>query len=1071
MSIEHHISGPQYWRSLEQLAETPEVLARIEAEFPNYSPDEIRGLSRRKFMKLMAASMALAGIGLGGCRRWPRETLAPQTSNVEGRIPGLSEHFATVMELDGVGHGLLVTSYEGRPIKIEGNSLHPMARVAEKYGSAGVFAQASVLELYDPERSRTPVSRTGNETKPQTWDEFRAAAAKMFGGAGAGVAVLTEAASGPTFADLRERFLKKFAGAKWYEYEPISGDAEREGTREAFGQPLRPMMHLDKAAVVFALDADFLGVHPAHTRYANDWVGRRKSADANKTMSRVYVAESRFSITGAVADHRLPMRPSRALAIMTNVAARLGITGTASAVGELSAAESRFVDAVAHDLKAAGKNAVVTAGAHVSPQVQALAMQVNAALGAIGNTLTLFAVPDAARPTHASAIAQLAKDIQSGAVHTLLILGGNPAYDAPAELELEKHIAAVPNSIHLSNYRNETSLACLWHAPRAHYLECWGDARAYDGTVSIQQPLIEPLFGGISSIELLAMLSGDEVRAGRALVQRTFGGSEADFRRALHDGVVPNSGFKPVSANIQAAAAGAAPSSAPATAPAAPAPGNFEVRFFADPSVYDGRFANNGWLQETPDPLSKLTWDNAALISQADAATLDVGNGGMLSITVSGRSMKIPAFILPGQPIGVIGLPLGYGRRAAGNIGNSVGFDTYQIRPAGAGSFATVADVKKIDGSYTLVATQEHHIIDRVGFAGREERIGEKHKSGIVVREATLSEYSSDPRAPHPHGHGNVKLQLFDPPMLTDPAHPHAPIAFNEPHAWGMAVDMTACIGCNACVVACVSENNIPVVGKDNVAVNREMHWIRIDRYFKGAADDPNPEVTFQPMMCVHCENAPCEQVCPVAATVHDTEGLNTMVYNRCIGTRYCSNNCPYKVRRFNYFDWHSIPKHDNRFPMPWPNMPDTQQRESVDPIHALVFNPDVTVRMRGVMEKCTYCTQRIQGVKIKAKNDFLAGKRDSEIVKDGEVLTACQQACPTQAITFGNLNDKTAAVTALHHNPRAYSVLEELNTRPRTQYLAKLRNPSDVVEGAKSNGAAPAAAGAGAAGTKESAH
>jgi molybdopterin-containing oxidoreductase family iron-sulfur binding subunit len=1038
VSIEHHISGPQYWRSLEQLADSPEVLAQIEAEFPHYSPDEIRGMSRRKFMKLMAASMALAGIGLGGCRRWPRESLAPQTSNVEGRIPGLSEHYATVMELGGVGHGLLVTSYEGRPIKIEGNSLHPFARVAEHYGSADAYAQASVLELYDPDRSRGPSVRAGNEVRKSTWDAFRTAAAKMFAGNGANVAVLSESASGPTFADLRSRFLKKFPNAKWHEYEPVSSDNERIATRQAFGQPLRPRLHLEKADVVFSLDADFLGEHPAHTRYANDWVARRKSADANKTMSRVYVAESRFSITGAVADHRLPIKPSRVTAIVMNVAARLGISGTASALGDLTADETKFVDAVAQDLKSAGKNAVVAAGSHLDAAAQAIVHRINSAMGAIGNTVTLLSLPDADRPTHADAIAQLGKDIHNGAVHTLLILGGNAAYDAPADLEIEKLIAAVPNSVHLSAYRNETSLACAWQLPRAHYLESWGDARAYDGTISIQQPLIEPLFGGISPIELLAMITGDDARDGRALVLRTFGGNDRDFRVALHDGIVANSAFKPATANIQPTAAAPAPP-APATAPS----GNFEVRFHADPSVYDGRFANNAWLQETPDPLSKLTWDNAALISKQDADKLGVGNGGMLSITVSRRSIKIPAFILPGQPIGVIGLPLGYGRREAGNVGNSVGFDTYQIRPAGA--FAAMANVTSTGGSYKLVATQEHHIIDEVGFKGREERVGEKFKSGIVVRETTLAEFQKNPRAAHPHGHGNVKLQLFDPPYENPPKHDHAPIAFNEPHAWGMAIDMTACIGCNACMVACQSENNVPVVGKEQVAVNREMHWIRIDRYFKGAMDDPNPEVAFQPMMCVHCENAPCEQVCPVAATVHDTEGLNTMVYNRCIGTRYCSNNCPYKVRRFNYFDFHSIGPKAGRFPDPWLNLPDTQQRESVDPIRALAFNPDVTVRMRGVMEKCTYCVQRIQGTKIKAKNEFLAGQRDSDIVRDKEVMTACAQACPTQAIVFGNLNDPKADVTQLHRNPRAYSVLEELNTRPRTQHLAKLRNPASA--------------------------
>jgi molybdopterin-containing oxidoreductase family iron-sulfur binding subunit len=544
------------------------------------------------------------------------------------------------------------------------------------------------------------------------------------------------------------------------------------------------------------------------------------------------------------------------------------------------------------------------------------------------------------------------------------------------------------------------------------------------------------------------------VKDGRGLVFDTFSlgrkgpEQEVAFRRALHDGVVANPPLPRIGITVASDRLNPPPATQPTTAPSS---GDFEVRFQVDPKVYDGRFANNGWLQETPDPLTKLTWDNAALGSYADAKKLGVDTGDMLGVTVNGKQLHLPAYILPGQPLGVIGISLGYGRRAAGNIGNRIGFNAYQIKPNGA--MSAVAQVQRLSGDHQLVMTQEHHIIDEVGFEYRETRVGFKHKSGIVIRETTLAEYAKNPRAAHPHGHGNLKLQLFEPPDRNESAggDAHAPISFAEPHAWGMAVDMTACIGCNACMVACQAENNVPIVGKAQVAVSREMHWIRIDRYFKGAKDDPNPEVAFQPMMCVHCENAPCEQVCPVAATVHDTEGLNTMVYNRCIGTRYCSNNCPYKVRRFNYFDFHSKAQQDlhSRFPLPYPGMPDSQQKYEVDPIHAMVFNPDVTVRMRGVMEKCTYCTQRITGVKIKAKNDFLAGKRDSELVNDGEVLTACQQSCPTQAITFGNINDKKAAVTQLHRNPRAYSVLEELNTRPRTQYLAKLRNPSELVEAA----------------------
>jgi MoCo/4Fe-4S cofactor protein with predicted Tat translocation signal len=1035
--VKHHISGIEYWRSLEQLAEAPETLAHLEKEFPGYNPEHIKGTSRRSFMKFMAASMALSGLTLSGCRRWPEEKLVPQTSNPEGRIPGLSDLYATVMELNGVGVGLLAVSYEGRPIKIEGNPLHPFARVNDRHGSADAIAQASVLELYDPDRSRGFYVREGNAYRATTVDAFRESSHKLFSGNGAGVVVISETSGSPSVLDMKKRFLAKFPQAKWFEWEPISHDNERVAAKLAFAQVLRPRLMLDQADVIFSLDADLLGSHPAHTRYAADWATRRKSADRNRTMNRMYVAESCFSITGAVADERLPSRPSHMAAIATALAAKLGVNGIGP-LGALEPHEQKFVDVAAADLTSAGAKSVVAAGSHLPADVQAVTYAINAALGAIGSTVAMLPVADADRPSHVDAIRAAADELKSGRVQTLLILGGNPAYDTPADLELAKLIGAVPNSIHSSLYRNETSLATTWNVPKAHYLEAWGDARAYDGTISIAQPLIEPLFGGISTIELLARITGDAVPAGHDIVRRTIepvlGGTDKGraFRRAMHDGIVDGSAAAPIQVAIKAPqlAAKAHASAAPAERAA------FEVRFQQDQKLFDGRFANSGWLQETPDSLTKLTWDNAALFSVADAKKLGISLGDMVKVSVSDRSLDIVAFVLPGQPDGVIGLPLGYGRGAAGNIGSGVGFNTYKLRTSSAMYAAADASVTKLGATYPLSTTQDQYLMDEIGRKGVEERVGEKNHSGVIIRETTLAEFKQNPRSAHPKGHGNLNLQLFDPPAQ-----------FNNPHAWGMAVDMSSCIGCNACVVACQSENNIPVVGKIEVAASRQMQWIRIDRYFKGGPEDPNPEIAFQPMMCVHCENAPCEQVCPVAATVHDSEGLNTMVYNRCIGTRYCSNNCPYKVRRFNYFDWHSLDPRGGRFPKPFLGMPDQQQVESIDAIKQMVFNPDVTVRMRGVMEKCTYCVQRIEGTKIRAKNDFLAGKRDSELVQDGEVLTACQQACPTEAITFGNINDKKAAVTELHQNPRSYSVLEELNTRPRTKYLAKVRNPNAALQ------------------------
>ncbi len=1009
----------EYWQSLEQLAASPETIERISKEFPGYDPEQIVSLSRRRFMQIMGASMALAGLTLSGCRRWPKENLAPYSSNPRDRIPGVPEQYATVYEIGGIAQGLLVSSYDGRPIKIEGNPTHPFSQTfGGQLGSADAFAQASVLELYDPDRSRFPVDRTGGTARQAMWEEFQTAVVpqmKELGGSeGKALAILSEAAFSPSVAAMRERLLKTYPQATWHEYEPISRDNETEGSRLAFGgKTVRMRLHLERADVAVLLDADLLGTHPAHVRYANDWAKRRRSADERGGMNRLYIAESRLSITGSVADDRIGVRPSRVPLIAVALAAKLGIAGASSAA-TLTPEETAFVDSAAADVKRGG---VVVAGSHLPPQVHALVHAINDSIGAIGKTITLLEEPAAA----GKSIVELCEQLKSGGVKMLVILGGNPAYDAPADLGFADLLAAVPMSVHLSLYDNETSLKSKWHLPRAHYLECWGDARAWDGTFSIQQPLILPLYGGKSSIELLGLLCGDAAADGQKIVRQTFSAltanaSDAAYRRALNDGLLADSAF---------AVSGAKPQAGRAMVSDAAASSGFEIRFIPDQTIYDGRFANSGWLQELPDSLSKLTWDNAALLSKEDADALGVTNGDVIRIGAGGRSLEIAAFILPGQPLGVIGLPLGYGRTAAGHVGNGVGFNTYALRTtAGMDSVAGV-QVIKTGATYLLAATQEHHLIDEVGFKGREERIGEKHHSGKIIREATLAEYEKDPHAPHRGSHEPISLPLFEPPSQ-----------YNTPHAWGMAVDMSACIGCNACTIACQAENNIPVVGKDQVANNREMHWLRIDRYFKGDREDSNPEVVFQPMMCVHCENAPCEQVCPVAATVHDTEGLNTMVYNRCIGTRYCSNNCPYKVRRFNYFDWHS--KDPRGGAKPWLGMPDSQQRESIDKIKQMVFNPEVTVRMRGVMEKCTYCVQRIH-------NTQTAKRNVGEELKDGDVVTACQQACPTEAIVFGNLNDAESKVSKLQKSPRAYSVLDDLNTKPRTKYMAKLRNPSEV--------------------------
>jgi len=1022
---DNHATGAQYWRSLEHLADTPEVRELIGAEFPGYDPDQMVGTSRRRFLKVMGASMALAGVTLSGCRRWPEEKLAPYATNPQGRLPGVPEQYATAYEVGGVASPLLVSSYDGRPIKVEGNPSHPLSwTIRDKIGSADAFAQASLLEMYDPHRSRAVVDRTGAQPTESIWEAFAAFASKHFGmmkGNGTGLAILSESSSGPSAVDMKKRLLAAFPSARWYEYEPVNRDSEIEGSKLAFGRPVRSYLHLCKASRIVLLDADVLGTHPARVRYAADWAERRRSADVGD-MSRVYLAETTFSLTGTVADVRLPVNPDRLYAIARAIAAKLGVAGIHGEEA-LSEREGNFVAAAAADLKDAGKDAVVAAGGAMPAIGHTLVHAINQKVGAVKNTVTLLEDPTAAQTPHVQAISDLKSEIARGAVSTLLILGGNPAYDAPADLEFDKAIETVPTSIHLGLFDDETSKLCKWHLPRAHYLESWGDARAWDGTAGIVQPLILPLYGGKSAIEVLALITNDSVTDGHEIIKRTWAqllppdGFERALRAVIEAGSLKDSGFKMADVSVKTIEFSPAPSP----------PRGFFVRFQSDSHVLDGRYANNGWLQETPDPLTKLVWDNAALISKKDADSLGVATGDIIRIEVAGRpALEIAGYVMPGQPLGVVTLPLGYGRTSSGPIGDRLGFNTYSVRTTQGFDVTSGAKLQKAAGHYRLVATQDHHILDTVGAEGRAVRTGEKGQSGKIIHETSFEEYKRDPRSAL-GGPRKVALQLFEPPSK-----------FNDTHAWGMAIDLNTCIGCNACAVACQAENNIPIVGKVEATNHRTMNWIRVDRYFKGDAEDPGVEVVHQPMMCQQCENAPCEQVCPVGATVHDSEGLNTMVYNRCIGTRYCSNNCPYKVRRFNYFDYHSKDPRST-WGTPWAGIPDAQENETIDKIRRMAFNPDVSVRMRGVMEKCTYCVQRIHSATI-------AKRAAGSDVADGDIVTACQQACPTQAIVFGDLNDPDSRLVQLHKGPRAYGVLdEELNTRPRTKYLAKLRNPVDV--------------------------
>jgi molybdopterin-containing oxidoreductase family iron-sulfur binding subunit len=990
------------WRSLDDLAGDPAFREMVGREFPAYA-DEMLAPSRRDFLKLMGASVALAG--MTACRRWPMENIVPLSHRPEGYVPGNTLQYATAFELGGAAMGLLVTSYDGRPIKIEGNPLHPAS-----LGATDPLAQATILQLYDPDRSTDVVQReTVGEGNVQTFDAFASWAGPTFEAfrksGGRGLRVLAEPSGSPTMADLRARFAAAFPKAAWVEWDPLTRDNAREGAALAFGRPMRALYALDRADVIVAFDADILFDDPQAIPNARAWAKRRRAADG--TMNRLWAIEPGFTNTGGSADHRIAVQSALVPVLMGRLAVKLREQGAALPVGAdtLANAISRFwghpyddprIDAVAKDLLAARGRGLVAVGPRQPAAVHALAHVLNAALGNDGAAVWYAEDPDPARPSHREAIGKLAAEMGAGLVDAVVVIGGNPAYDAPGDLDLAAKLAAVKNTVRLGLYDDETSAVCRWHLPQAHYLEAWGDARAWDGTAGIVQPLIEPLYGGRSAIELTSLMIEGRAGHGHDLVRRTWGamlpaaGFDSAWQRVLHDGVAPETRFSAAAPTATTAWAGALAQLADTRQLAGAA---VEVVFSRSFGFYDGRFANVGWLAELPEPVTKLTWDNAALIGPADATTLGVKkNGDVVRIEFAGKEISIPAYILPGQANGTVGLSLGWGRQKAGRIGDGLGVNVYPLRRSDA-LWRHDAKVVLTADHVELATTQDHHVVDALGKKELAIRAEE------LIRTGSLAEYKAHP------GFAKEVIEIPAPaPLWT--VHEY------KGHKWGMAIDLTACTACNACTIACQAENNIPIVGKREVLRGREMHWIRVDRYFEGDPDEPR--VAFQPMACHHCENAPCEQVCPVAATVHDHEGLNVMVYNRCIGTRYCSNNCPYKVRRFNWFNNH---KHESAVEM-------------------MVFNPEVTVRARGVMEKCTYCLQRIEAVKIVAKND----RRE---IKDGEIVPACAQVCPTEAIAFGDLNLAGSAVAALHADARAYGVLEEVNTAPRTRYLARLRNPA----------------------------
>ncbi len=971
--------GRDYWRSLQDLAQTDGFQDFMHREFPRFASEWEDGESRRNFIKLMGASLALAG--LTACTRQPSELIAPYVRQPEELVPGRPLFFATAMPLGASSTGLLVESHEGRPTKVEGNPEHPTL------GACDVYAQASVLGLYDPDRSQALTL----EGEIRSWGGFlgsiRQAVTLQKAKQGAGLRILTETVTSPTLSDQIQGLLKTFPGAKWHQWEPAGAHSASAGARLAFGQPVNTIYDLQNADVVVSLDADFLGSGPASLRYARQFSRRRRVRGNQTEMNRLYVVEPMPTPTGAKADHRLPLRATDVEQFAWSLAAAVG-ADTGGRKGAANPAYDKWIGPIARDLQKHRGGSLVIAGDQQSPAVHALAHAMNAALGNTGKTV-LYTDPVESNPVdQVASLYDLVKDLDAGKVDLLLILGGNPVYNAPVELGFRDRLKKAEMRVHLSMHDDETSELCHWHLPMAHYLEAWSDCRAHDGTVTIMQPLIAPLYVGKSMHEVLTMLTDQPERSGYDIVKSYWAGQHksADFdawwQKAVHDGVVPDTALPTKTATLRTGWAASLP-------PAGQSRQGLEVVFRPDPAVYDGRFANNGWLQEFPRPITQLTWDNAAIVSPRTANGQGVVTGDLVELKYRGWKMRAPVFIQPGHADGSVTVHLGYGRSRAGHVGTRIGFDAYGMRTSSALWQDFGLETRKVGSDYPLVSVQDYHALDT-----------RRH----IILKADIEEYRKNP---------NVIKELAEepPPSLT--LYPEYKY---EGYAWGMGIDLSACTGCGACVVACQAENNIPVVGKQEVGMGRHMHWLRVDSYYHG--DVENPEIYNQPVPCMHCENAPCELVCPVQATSHSSEGLNDMVYNRCVGTRYCSNNCPYKVRRFNFFlysDWNT---------------------ESFK----LQRNPDVTVRSRGVMEKCTYCVQRINRAKIDSE-------KQNRRVRDGEIQTACQATCPTEAIIFGNLNDPDSRVAKMKAEKTNYGLLADLNTRPRTTYLGVLRNPNPEIE------------------------
>ncbi|GGG65719.1 TAT-variant-translocated molybdopterin oxidoreductase [Edaphobacter dinghuensis] len=1018
-------TGRRFWKNLDELAETPAFHELMAEEFPRQSgsTEWVDAVSRRGFLKVMGASLALAG--MAGCTKQPDEPIFPYVKQPEDLILGKPMYFASAHPFPTGAIPVLIKSDAFRPIKVDGNPEHPVSK-----GKSDAFTQGTLLDLYDPDRSQHVLSRGQNSSFGSFQQAFASAIKKTNGGQG--VYFLSETITSPTLAEQWKQVQTAYPQAKLVQWEPVNSDSSRAASKAAFGSYTDAQYKLENADVILSLDADFLGgiAFPGFLPMAAAYAERHRY-EAGKQINRMYVVETMPTVTGFKAEHRLALKPSDVVAFAQ------GLVKGAAPQG-LDADQQKFFTALLDDLRKNNGKVVVIPGEQAPAAVHAAAYALNASLGAVGKTVVYTETVNPIPSEQVADLKALVADMNAGKVQWLVMLGVNPVYAAPADLNFLDAFNKVPNTVHLGNHVDETGAISLWHINKAHYLESWSDARAYNGTISIIQPMIAPLYGGKSAHDVFqSLLANPQLSAYDVVLANAKTYIKGDFatswRKALHDGWVADTAFTP---KTGAPAGNAMPFIAPAAASS-----GYEIAFRPDPSLYDGRYANVGWLQELPKQVTNLSWDNAALMSMGTMANLNVEETDLIEIELDGRKVTAPVLMAPGHPDGAITVHLGFGRQAeAGRVGAGVGFDAYKLRTADAPYYQGGGTAKKSGSGYDLCVTKVHNIEHRGSFAqhdldkklfdtsGTYSLAGHEAMERSIIRYATVAEVEKNPNFAHDEmgkdSSGTLIGKVGYAPQGDKPGRDETffpdnwhydkkdPATLKVQNAWGMAVDLNSCIGCNACIVSCYAENNIAVVGREQVKIGRNMQWLRIDTYFEG--DLHAPKAHFQPMACQHCENAGCEQVCPVGATVHTPEGLNTMVYNRCVGTRYCSNNCAYKVRRFNFLLYSDYDTESLKF----------------------MRNPDVTVRSRGVMEKCSYCIQRIEAAKIQADIE-------NRQIADGDIITACQQACPTDAIVFGNINDKTSKVAKRKAEERDYQVLADLNYRPRTTYTAGVINPN----------------------------